>query len=474
MRNRGGEERVRGDSERVEDNQRYSARAENWKTREAGLEGRRQPRDEDKRDSLRFSRPRDRSTPTPGSTKLNKSSKLICGEFIAYSGLFSGANRNHESRDSSAKSGRLDRFRLSRCRRSGRLSPARRGAARRHAGVRERALYRRGFVPGREPVARRYRGKLRRRQAPVDDDHRRDEGSNTRRRISRRHSRVRRSLLRYDHVSGHVVVAPRAAAANPEVDDGAAIRAAAGPRETPSHRVTTRAGGGGHRVRGHRAMLDLKSSGTTAAELPRTTAFTNLSMLFAGFSDIACIFNIAFHENLKENWHVLPNDRHTPRHSRNVKSEAPLMDSGVSRSNEGGNAGSSYKGGWSHATSPAPGQDACPHGGNAEEQTPPCVDANTELAQSSRGDHRDLPAGIFVINGFWPRQPGYNNRGVVRDYLRGARGHKFRLRTRVNACEHECPPCPYSRLYSGSAQPAVSHLLALGFKQVCEIILTQT
>lgn len=29
-------------------------------------------------------------------------------------------------------------------------------------------------------------------------------------------------------------------------------------------------------------MLDLKSSGTTAAELPRTTAFTNLSMLFAG------------------------------------------------------------------------------------------------------------------------------------------------------------------------------------------------
>lgn len=31
-------------------------------------------------------------------------------------------------------------------------------------------------------------------------------------------------------------------------------------------------------------MLDLKSSGTTAAELPRTTAFTNLSMLFAGTS----------------------------------------------------------------------------------------------------------------------------------------------------------------------------------------------
>ncbi|TGZ46043.1 Uncharacterized protein DBV15_09726 [Temnothorax longispinosus] len=50
-------------------------------------------------------------------------------------------------------------------------------------------------------------------------------------------------------------------------------------------------------------MLDLKSSGTTAAELPRTTAFTNLSMLFA-------------------------------------------------------DAGSSYKGGWSHATSPAPGQDS--------------------------------------------------------------------------------------------------------------------
>lgn len=61
----------------------------------------------------------------------------------------------------------MNRFRLSRCRRSGQLSPERRGAARRHAGVRERALYRRGFVPGREPVARRYRGKLRRRQAPV-------------------------------------------------------------------------------------------------------------------------------------------------------------------------------------------------------------------------------------------------------------------------------------------------------------------
>ncbi|KAH0535897.1 hypothetical protein KQX54_019925 [Cotesia glomerata] len=48
-------------------------------------------------------------------------------------------------------------------------------------------------------------------------------------------------------------------------------------------------------------MLDLKSTGTTAAELPRTTAFTNLSMLFA-------------------------------------------------------DASSSYKGGWSHATSPGPGQ----------------------------------------------------------------------------------------------------------------------
>ncbi|KYM78754.1 hypothetical protein ALC53_10808 [Atta colombica] len=88
-------------------------------------------------------------------------------------------------------------------------------------------------------------------------------------------------------------------------------------------------------------MLDLKSSGTTAAELPRTTAFTNLSMLFA-------------------------------------------------------DASSSYKGGWSHATSPAPGQDACPHSGNAEEQAPPCVDANTH-------------------------QPGYNSPGAVRDHLRGAR-----------------------------------------------------
>lgn len=33
---------------------------------------------------------------------------------------------------------------------------------------------------------------------------------------------------------------------------------------------------------GPQTMLDLKASGTTAAELPRTTAFTNLSMLFAG------------------------------------------------------------------------------------------------------------------------------------------------------------------------------------------------
>jgi len=34
-------------------------------------------------------------------------------------------------------------------------------------------------------------------------------------------------------------------------------------------------------------MLDLKSSGTTAAELPRTTAFTNLSMLFAGTFNVS-------------------------------------------------------------------------------------------------------------------------------------------------------------------------------------------
>ncbi|KYM95781.1 hypothetical protein ALC62_13599, partial [Cyphomyrmex costatus] len=54
-------------------------------------------------------------------------------------------------------------------------------------------------------------------------------------------------------------------------------------------------------------------------------------------------------------------------------------------------ASSSYKGGWSHATSPAPGQDACPHGGNAKEQAPPCVDANT--------------------------QPGYNSPCTVRDHL---------------------------------------------------------
>ena len=38
-------------------------------------------------------------------------------------------------------------------------------------------------------------------------------------------------------------------------------------------------------------MLDLKGSGTTAAELPRTTAFTNLSMLFAGMSfKVSCSF----------------------------------------------------------------------------------------------------------------------------------------------------------------------------------------
>lgn len=39
-------------------------------------------------------------------------------------------------------------------------------------------------------------------------------------------------------------------------------------------------------------MLDLKSSGTTAAELPRTTAFTNLSMLFAGTSADRSQFNL--------------------------------------------------------------------------------------------------------------------------------------------------------------------------------------
>lgn len=255
----------------------------------------------------------------------------------------------------------------------GQLSPVRRHAGVRERGSRESACYRRGFVPGREPVARRYRGKLRRRQAPVgkcrrsgarrprapgrpstpgrrlhlrrhrmprcgapprrlrplppcsrhagalppfrsrgcrsppqaqpsylgaeptpmrprrpsgaetspagprrsgasclppatsssasrepavslgagrqddrrpywravhvqyaraDDDPRRNENNNTRRRPPRRRSRVKRSLRRrcwYDHVSDHVVVvAPRAAAANPRVDDGATIRAAAG------------------------------------------------------------------------------------------------------------------------------------------------------------------------------------------------------------------------------------------------------
>jgi len=127
---------------------------------------------------------------------------------------------------------------------------------------------------------------------------------------------VRRSLLRYDHVSGHVVVAPRAAAANPEVDDGAAIRAAAGPRETPSHRVTTRAGGGGHRVRGHRAMLDLKSSGTTAAELPRTTAFTNLSMLFAGTFDVPFLFCARLRVCVARNFSIAYVFRSVPINSR--------------------------------------------------------------------------------------------------------------------------------------------------------------
>lgn len=39
------------------------------------------------------------------------------------------------------------------------------------------------------------------------------------------------------------------------------------------------------------------------------------------------------------------------------------------------------------------------------------------LVQSSRGDHRDLPAGIFVINGFWP-PPTRLQPGAVRDHLR--------------------------------------------------------
>lgn len=64
------------------------------------------------------------------------------------------------------------------------------------------------------------------------------------------------------------------------------------------------------------------------------------------------------------------------------------------------------------------------------------------LAQSSRGDHRALPAGIFVINGSWPRQPGYNDRDVVRDHLRDARERKSRLQTRVNAYEHRVSTLP--------------------------------
>jgi len=60
---------------------------------------------------------------------------------------------------------------------------------------------------------------------------------------------------------------------------------------------------------------------------------------------------------------------------------------------------------------------------------PVCGTPTPTLAQSSRGDHRDLPAGIFVINGFWPRQPGYAAASAataaeMRDHLSAGEGER--------------------------------------------------
>lgn len=66
MGNRGGEERVRGDSEW----RTISGIQRELRTGRPEKPGRKDDgnHDEDKRDSPRFSRPWDRSTPTPGST----------------------------------------------------------------------------------------------------------------------------------------------------------------------------------------------------------------------------------------------------------------------------------------------------------------------------------------------------------------------------------------------------------------------
>ncbi|KOC63125.1 DNA-binding protein D-ETS-3 [Habropoda laboriosa] len=107
-------------------------------------------------------------------------------------------------------------------------------------------------------------------------------------------------------------------------------------------------------------MLDLKSSGTTAAELPRTTAFTNLSMLFAELvfaegrmvvtrrpRDMLDFGGLSVEVEVQSEWLGLDW----------LERGSVCGSSGVSCDD----ASSSYKGGWSHATSPAPGQGNDPY-----------------------------------------------------------------------------------------------------------------
>lgn len=72
------------------------------------------------------------------------------------------------------------------------------------------------------------------------------------------------------------------------------------------------------------------------------------------------------------------------------------------------------------------------------------------LAQSSRGDHRALPAGIFVINDCWPRQPSYNSR--TRHHSTPPWRGKDASLAPLDACERvgtvNVYPCLVSRLYS--------------------------
>lgn len=89
------------------------------------------------------------------------------------------------------------------------------------------------------------------------------------------------------------------------------------------------------------------------------------------------------------------------------------------------------------------------------------------VAQSSRGDHRDLPAGIFVINGFWPpptrlQQPRHCSRSPSWSRAGGRKSLAFeRARVRTHWC-CQCPPYPCIQACIHDSRGLPYHTLAPG------------